>query len=162
MKATAKVNPSNVVTLQAQSRPLSRPPSPFKTKPPSSMPAEPTSRIKAKVSSSATIVVGRTSSSSNTENSIVKSTTRPPSPFKQSRGHTRRASSSRSADDVQLSRPKVSLAPHELSRQRSLTSTLEASLTRIRRSDASFHPTPPSSPSLRLSPQNASPTPSFH
>jgi hypothetical protein len=159
MKATAKVNLSNVVTLQAQSRPLSRPPSPSKTKPPSSMPAEPTSRIKAKVSSSATIVVGRSSSSSNTENSIVKSTTRPPSPFKQSRGHTRKASSSRSAVDVQISRPKASLAPRELSRQRSLTSTLEASLTRIRRSDGSFHPTPPSSPSVRICSENASTSP---
>lgn len=153
------MNPSNVVTtLQAQSRPHSRPPSPFKTKTVSSMPAEPASRIKAKVSSSATIVVGRTTSSSNTENSIFKSTvtTRPSSPFKQPRGHVRKVSSSRSAVDVQISRPKVSLAPHELSRQRSLTSTLEASLVRARRNGGSSHPTPPMSPSARLAPENAS------
>jgi hypothetical protein len=165
MKVTAKVNPSNVVTLQSQSRPHSRPASPFKTKSLPSMPAEPVSRIKAKVSSSATIVVGRTTSTStsNTENSVVKSTTRPPSPFKQSpRGHTRKPSSSRSAVDVQISRPKASLAPHELSRQRSLTSTLDPSLTLTgaRRNGGSFHhPTPPLSPSARLAPENPSTSP---
>ena len=160
MKVTVKVNPSNVVTLQAQSRPHSRPSSPFKSKTLSSTSAEPASRIKAKVSSSATIVVGRSTSSSNTENSIVKSTTtRPPSPFKQSRGHTRVPSSSRSAIDVQISRSKVSLAPHELPRQRSLTSTLEVSLTGARRIGGSSHPTPPLPPSARLAPENASTSP---
>jgi hypothetical protein len=157
MKVTAKVNPSNVLTLQAQSSPHSRPSSPFKTKSLSSMRTEPSPRVKAKVSSSATIVVGRSTSSStsNTENSIVnvKSTTRPPSP---SRGHTRKPSSSRSAVDVQLSRPKASLSPHELSRQRSLTSALDASFAGARRSGGSFHPTPPLSPSARLAPENAS------
>ena len=164
MKVTAKVNSSNVVTLQAQSKPHSRPASPFKTKTLSSVPAEPTSRVKAKVSSSATIVVGRSTSSSTSkpENAIAKSTTRPPSPYKHPRGHqghARKPSSSRSAIDVQISRPKASLAPHELSRQRSLTSTLDVSFTGARRSGGSFHPTPPLSPSARLAPENGSTSP---
>ena len=161
MKVTAKVNSSNMVTLQAQSRPHSRPSSPFKTKSLSSTSVEPASRIKAKVSSSATLVVGRTTSSSSTDNSIVRSTTRPPSPYKQPRGHTRIPSSSRSAVDVQISRPKASLPAHELSRQRSLTSTLEVSLTGARRNGSSFNPTPSLSPSARLAPENASTSPAI-
>lgn len=154
VKVTAKINPSHVFTLQ--SRPPSRPHSPLKTKPHTTMPVEPTPRLKAKVSTSATVVIGRSSSSSGTDN---KSTTRPPSPFKQSRGHARKLSSTRSAVDVHISRPKAPLAAHELSRQRSLTSTLETSLTGSRRSDGSFHPTTPSSPSPRLSPESAPASP---
>lgn len=153
------MNPSNV--LSPQSRPPSRPHSPLKTKPPSTMSIVPASRPKAKVSSSATVVIGRSSSSSSAENSIVKSTTRPPSPFKQSRGHARKLSSTRSAVDVHISRPKAPLAAHELSRQRSLTSTLDASFAGARRVDGSFHHTPPSSPSPRLSPESGPASPAI-
>jgi|SRR5216683_1365950 len=157
-KVTAKVNLTNVITLQ--SRPPSRPHSPSKPKPPpppSSMLSEPTFRPKAKVSSSAAIVVGRSSSSSSTGNSTAKSMTRPPSPFKPPHGHARKLSTTRSAVDVHVSRPKASLMPHELSRQRSLTSTLEASSLGARRSSGSFHPTPSTPASPRLSPDNPPP-----
>ena len=150
-KVTAKVNLSNVITVH--SRPPSRPHSPSRPKhppPPSSIIAEPTFRPKAKVSSSAAIVVGRSVSSSTAGHSTVKSATRPPSPSKPPHGHARKLSSTRSAVDVQVLRPKASLASHELSRQRSLTSTLDASSIRARQSNGSFHPTPspPSSPRL--------------
>jgi hypothetical protein len=159
-KVTAKVNLSNVITVQ--SRPTSRPHSPSRPKPPpppTSMLAEPTFRPKAKVSSSAAIV-GRSVSSSTAGHSTVKSATRPPSPSKPPRGHARKLSSTRSAVDVQVLRPKASLVSHELSRQRSLTSTLEASSIRARQSNGSFHPTPsaPSSPRLS-STDNQSPNP---
>ena len=133
----------------------------MKTKPPSSMPTEPASRPKAKVSSSATVIVGRSSSSSSADHAIVKSTTRPPSPYKQSRGHARQLSSTRSAVDVHISRPKTSIGAHELSKQRSLTSTLEASFTGARHRNGSFHATPPSLPSPRLSPESASTSPAI-
>ena len=152
VKVTAKINPSHVYTP-------SRPHSPLKTKPHTTMPVEPSPRLKAKVSSSATLVIGRTSSSSSTDNSIIKSATRPPSPFKQSRGHARKLSSTRSAVDVHVSRPKAPLAAHELSRQRSLTSTLEASFTGAQRNGGLSHPTTPSSPSPRLSPESAPASP---
>jgi hypothetical protein len=125
------------------------------------MPTEPTSRPKAKVSSGATVIVGRSTSSSSAEHSIAKSTTRPPSPFKQSRGHARQLSSTRSAVDVHISRPKAFVGAHELSKQRSLTSTLEASFTGARHRNGSFHATPPSSPSPRLSPESASTSPAI-
>ena len=147
-----------MITLQ--SRPPSRPHSPSKVKPPhppSSTLAEPTFRPRAKVSSSVITSIGRTSSSSSAENSTVKSTARAPSPFKRTHGHARKLSSTRSAVDIQVSRPKASLVPHELSRQRSLTSTLEASFTGRRRN--STHPTPPATPTLRLSPDNPSTSP---
>ncbi|KAI0004189.1 hypothetical protein BJV74DRAFT_809613 [Russula compacta] len=128
------------------------------TQSPSSMVSESTFRPKAKVSSSAAMVAGR-SSSSSTDNSTVKSTTRPPSPSKQSHGHARKLSSTRSAVDVHTSRPKASLMPHELSRQRSLTSTLEASIIGARRGNDSSQHTLPASPSPRLSPDNPSTSP---
>ncbi|KAI0304739.1 hypothetical protein BC826DRAFT_977929 [Russula brevipes] len=141
-KVKAKVNSSNVITLQ--SRPLSRPPSPSKAKP-----LQPPSPMLA------AIVIGRSSSSSATEqHSTVKSIPRPPSPFKRPHGHARKLSSTRSAVDVQLSRPKASLAPRELSRQRSLTSTLGASSNGARRSSGAFHPAPPTPPSPHVSPDN--------
>ncbi|KAI0257413.1 hypothetical protein BJV78DRAFT_1162466 [Lactifluus subvellereus] len=145
-KVSAKVNFNNVLVVQ--SRPSSRPSSPFKAKhpqSPSSAISEPAFRPKAKVSSSAAIIVGR---SSSTGNSTAKSTVtpRPPSPFKQSPSHRRTLSSTRSAIDA-------SLVPHGLPRQRSLTSTAEASATRARSGSGSFQPTSSALPS-HLSPDS--------
>ncbi|KAI9512882.1 hypothetical protein F5148DRAFT_972766 [Russula earlei] len=160
IKVTAKVNLSDVITVH--SRPPSRPHSPSKLKapqPPSSMLSEPVFRPRAKVSSSAITSIGRTSSSSSTENSTAKSTARPSSPFKRTQSHARKVSSTRSAVDAPISRPMAALAPHELSRQRSLTSTLEASVIVARRSSGTAHATPPASPSPRHSPDNTSTSP---
>ncbi|KAI9462417.1 hypothetical protein BJY52DRAFT_146547 [Lactarius psammicola] len=149
-KVTAKVNLSNVITFHAV--PPSRPQSPFKAKPPhppSSLLSEPAFRPKAKVSNGAAIAVERSSSSPGTPSSTVKSITRPSSPFKQTPlGLARAHSSTRSAVDAHTSRPKALHAAHELPRQRSLTSTAEASSARARRGSGSFQPTSSASTSL--------------
>ncbi|KAH9175501.1 hypothetical protein EDB89DRAFT_372184 [Lactarius sanguifluus] len=137
-KVTAKVNLSNVITFHAV--PPSRPQSPFKVKPPhppSSIISEPAFRPKARVSNNAAIAVERSSSSPGAASSTVKSIPRSSSPFKPT-AH----SSTRSAVDAHTSRPKALRASHELSRQRSLTSTAEASSARARRGSGSFQPTP--------------------
>ncbi|KAH8997559.1 hypothetical protein EDB92DRAFT_1443216 [Lactarius akahatsu] len=156
-KVTAKVNLSNVITFHAI--PPSRPQSPFKVKPPhppSSIISEPAFRPKARVSNSAAIAVERSSSSPGAASSTVKSIPRPSSPFKPT-VH----SSTRSAVgiDVHTSRPKALRAAHELSRQRSLTSTAEASSARARRGSGSFQPTPSSSTSPHLPLDGPSSTP---
>ncbi|KAN0134868.1 hypothetical protein V8E53_007242 [Lactarius tabidus] len=153
-KVTAKVNLSNVIAFHTV--PPSRPQSPYKAKlphPPSSIISEPAFRPKAKVSKSAAVVLERSSSSPNGATSTTfKSIPRPPSPFKQiPLGPTRTHVSTRSAIDARTSKPKALRAAHELSRQRSLTSTAEASSARARRGSGSFQSTPSRSTSPHLS-----------
>ncbi|KAI9445061.1 hypothetical protein H4582DRAFT_1913012 [Lactarius indigo] len=136
-KVTAKVNLSNVITFHAV--PPSRPQSPFKVKPPH--PPSP------RLSNSATIAVERSSSSPGAASSTMKSIPRPSSPFKPTALSLTRAHS-----------PKALRAAHELSRQRSLTSTAEASSARVRRGSGSFQPTPSTSTSPHLPPDGTSTT----
>ncbi|KAI0274791.1 hypothetical protein BC834DRAFT_849606 [Gloeopeniophorella convolvens] len=162
-KVTAKVNLSNVIYHPG---PPSRPQSPFTAKSPPPLPSSVLSdsnfRPKAKVNSSATVIV-RKPSGSSTVSSGPKSAPRPTSPFKPTFSHAKEFSSARSAVDVPPSRSKATLTAHALSRQRSLTSSGDASLGRNRRSSGSFQPNASPSPlSSHLSPASASaqsPTP---
>jgi hypothetical protein len=114
--------------------------------------SEPAFRPKAKVSNSAVVLERSSSSPNGTTNSTFKSIPRPASPFKQiPLGPTRIHASTRSAIDARTSKPKALHAAHELSRQRSLTSTAEASSARARRGSGSFQSTPSRSTSPHLS-----------